>query len=126
LNHRDISHVFFFNHGSVYFLINVYSDLSQLALKYLKDIEANINNVLVMIGNFNIRDCNWDPNYSFHSFYKDTLFDIANTFYLELSILTNCVPTRYSDNQWDLDLVIDLMFLRPYSLEHNNHSIHLE
>ena len=27
-----------------------------MALKYLKDIEVNINNILVMTGNFNIRD----------------------------------------------------------------------
>ena len=57
LNHRDISYVFFFNHGSVYFLINIYSDLSQSALKYLKNTEVNINNVLIMTGDFNIRDC---------------------------------------------------------------------
>ena len=31
-NHRDISCVSFFNHGSVYFLINIYTDLSQMAL----------------------------------------------------------------------------------------------
>ena len=126
LNYKDISCVSFSNHGSVYFLINVYSDLLQSALKYLKDTEANTNNVLIMMGDFNIRDCyhSWDPNYSFHS-YKNTLFDITDTFYLELSIPTNCIPTRYSDNQWDLDLVIDLIFFKPYSLEHNNYSIHL-
>ena len=27
-----------------------------MALKYLKDIEVNINNMLVMTGDFNIRD----------------------------------------------------------------------
>ena len=36
--------------------INMYSDLSQSALKYLKNTEANINNVLIMTGDFNIRD----------------------------------------------------------------------
>ena len=53
-NHGNISCVFFFNNGSIYFLINVYSDSSQTALKYLKNTEANINNVLVMAGDFNI------------------------------------------------------------------------
>ena len=121
-----ISCVFFFNHGLVYFLINIYSDLLQLALKYFKDTEININNVLIMINNFNIRGCSWNSDFRFHSLHKDTFINIADTFHLELSILTNHVPTRYLDNQWDSNSVIDLMFLKLDSSEHNNHSIHLE
>jgi len=37
-------------------MIDVYSDTNQTALKYLKNTEANIHNVLVMAGDFNIRD----------------------------------------------------------------------
>ena len=37
-------------------MINIYLDNNQTALKYLKDTEANIHNVLIMAGNFNIRD----------------------------------------------------------------------
>jgi len=55
-NYRDISCISFFNCSSVYFLINVYSDSFQLALKYLKDIEVNIENTLIITGDFNIRD----------------------------------------------------------------------
>ena len=98
-NYRDISCISFFNCGLVYFWINIYSDLLQLALKYLKDTEVNINNVLIITGDFNIRDCSWDPNYSFHSLHKNTLIDIMDAFYLDLSVPTNHVPTRYSDNQ---------------------------
>ena len=36
--------------------MNIYSDSSQIALKYLKDTKANINNTLIMTGDFNIRD----------------------------------------------------------------------
>ena len=36
--------------------MNVYSDSSHLALKYLKNTEVNINNLLIMTGDFNIRD----------------------------------------------------------------------
>ena len=36
--------------------MNVYSDSSHSALKYLKDTEVNINNLLIMTGDFNIRD----------------------------------------------------------------------
>ena len=71
---------FFFNHSSIYYLINVYSDLSQSALKYLKDTEVNLNNVLIMTGDFNIRDNFWDPNFPYHSSHRDTLFNIADSF----------------------------------------------
>ena len=38
------------------FIINVYSDNQQSILKYLKDIEVNLNNILIMTEDFNIRD----------------------------------------------------------------------
>ena len=55
-DYRDISCISFFNCGFIYFLINVYLDLSQTALKYSKDTEANINNVLVITKDFNIKN----------------------------------------------------------------------
>jgi len=36
--------------------MNIYSDASHSALKYLKDTEVNINNLLIMTSNFNTRD----------------------------------------------------------------------
>ena len=36
--------------------MNIYSDSSQSALRYLKDTKVNILNFLVMTGDFNIRD----------------------------------------------------------------------
>ena len=42
LNYKDISLILFFNNNNVFYLMNVYSDSSQTALKYLKDTEANI------------------------------------------------------------------------------------
>ena len=36
--------------------MNIYSDSSYSALKYLKDTKVNINNLLIMTGDFNIRD----------------------------------------------------------------------
>jgi len=53
LNHKDLSYISFFNQGLIFFLINIYSNSSQLALK---DTEVNINNILIMTGDFNIRD----------------------------------------------------------------------
>jgi len=55
-NHRNISLVSFFNNNNTFFLMNVYFDSSQSALRYLKNTEANIHNILVITGNFNIRD----------------------------------------------------------------------
>jgi len=36
--------------------MNIYSDASHSVLEYLKNTEVNINNLLIMTGNFNIRD----------------------------------------------------------------------
>jgi len=47
-------------------MFNIYSNNPQTALKYFKNTEANICNILVMARNFNIRDYNWDSSYSFH------------------------------------------------------------
>ena len=123
-NHKDISCISFFNYGSVYFLINIYSDSSQLALKYLKDTKVNINNMLIMIEDFNIRDNIWDLNFPHYSQYSSVLFDIIDSFHLELFRSTEQIPTKYSDNQQNSNLVIDLIFLRPESLEYDNHTIH--
>ena len=48
--------IFYFKNGSIFFMINIYSDSNQSALKYLKNTEANIQNILIVIGDFNIRD----------------------------------------------------------------------
>jgi len=55
-NHRDILLIFFFNNNSLFYLINIYSDSSQTALKYLKNTKVNINNVFIITGDFNIYD----------------------------------------------------------------------
>ena len=58
LNHRNISCFSFFNNNKVFFLINVYSDSNQSTLKYFKDTEMDIHNILIMTSNFNIRGSN--------------------------------------------------------------------
>jgi len=98
LDHRNVSCISFFNQRSIFFLINTYSDSSQLALKYLKNTEVNINNILIMTGDLNIRDNFWDPDFPYHLSHRNILFKIANSFQLELSKLTEHFPTRYLDN----------------------------
>ena len=97
-NYRDISCIFFFNHRLVHFLINIYSDLSQSALKYLNDTEVNIGNILIITGDFNIRNSIWDPYFPYHLLYNNILFKVADSLYLELCKPTEYFLTRYSDN----------------------------
>ena len=82
LNHRDVLYISFLNQGSIFFLINVYSDSSQLALKYLKDTKTNIHNVIIMTGDFNIRDSLWDLNFPFYSVHSDMLLILQTYFSL--------------------------------------------
>jgi len=100
--------------------MNVYSDSSHSALKYLKDTEININNVLLMTGDFNIRDSLWDLSFPFHSSISDDLIIIADSFNLALSTPINPCPTRYSDTTEEANSIIDLMFLH-YGLSGLNH-----
>ena len=56
------------------------------------------HNVLIMTGDFNIRDSNWDPSYSCNLTYSNTLREVADSLNLELSTSINLVPTWYVDN----------------------------
>ena len=124
INHTDILLLSFTSNRSQYFILNIYSDSSHSALKYLKDIEVNIDNVLIMTGDFNIKDSLWDPSFPHYSSISDNLLLIADSFQLALSTPTNSYPTRYSDTVGEVNSTIDLMFLRYGSTELNQHSIH--
>ena len=104
--------------------MNVYSNSSHLALKYLKNTEVNINNLLIMTGDFNIRDSLWDLSFPHHSSISDDLLIIAVLFNLNLLIPTNSYPTRYSDTEDEANSVINLMFLCNGSNELNSHLIY--
>ena len=78
--------------------MNVYSDSSHSALKYLKDTEVNILNLLIMTSDFNIRDSIRDLSYPHYSSFSNNLMIIADSFNLEPSFSTNHVPTRYLDS----------------------------
>ena len=124
ISHKDILLISFFNNNVNFWIINIYLDSSHSALKYLKDSEANIQNLLIMTGNFNIRDSIWDPSFPHHSSISDDLIIVADSFNLDLSIPTNQVPARYSDTIGKSNSVIDLIFLCSGSSELNNHSIY--
>jgi len=82
-----------------------------MALKYLKNTEANINNILIMTEDFNIRNSLWDPLFPNHFVHSELLVEIADSFQLNIFSPTSQVPMRYADNQDDLNLTIDLIFL---------------
>ena len=123
INHRDINLISFFNDNLYFFILNVYSDSSHAALKHLKDTEVNIDNILIMTGDFNIRDSLWDPTFPHHSTISDDLFIIANSFNLTLSTATSPCPTRYSDVSGEANSVLNLMFLQNGSPELDSHHI---
>ena len=124
INHKDILLASFFNNNNIFWIMNVYSDSSHSTLKYLKDTGVNILNLLIVTGDFNIRDSIWDLSFPHHSAITDNLIIIANSFNLDLSIPTHQVPTRYLDITGKVNLVIDLMFLQSGLTKLNNHSIH--
>jgi len=121
-NHKDIFFSFF-NNSSIFFMINVYSNKHYSALKYLKNTEVNLQNVLIMASNFNTRSNNWYLLYFFHSIYSDTLLEIADFFDFSLSSLIWQVSTCYSNNANNMNSVIDLFFLWSNSTELNNYII---
>ena len=123
INHRDISLISFLNNNVCHYILNVYSDSSHSAVKYLKDTEVNINNVLLMTGDFNIRDSLWDLSFPFHFSISNDLIMIADSFDLILSSPTNPCLTRYSDIAEESNFIIDLMFLWFGSQELDNHFI---
>ena len=56
-----------------------------MALKYLKDTEVNIGNILIMTGDFNIRDNSWNLLFLYYVVYQNTLIKVADFLHLELS-----------------------------------------
>jgi len=103
--------------------MNIYSDSSYTALKYLKNTEVNLLDLLIMAGDFNIRNSFWDPAFPYHSYLCDDLLIVADSFNLELSCPTNNVSTRYLDSDSSSNSTIDLIFLQSGSKELNSHFI---
>ena len=56
INYMDILLASFFNDNTIFWIMNIYSDSSYITLKYLKNTEVNLSNLIIMAGDFNIRD----------------------------------------------------------------------
>ena len=88
-NHKDIFCFLFFNNSSIFFMINVYPDDYHLALKYLKNTEVNLQNVLIMAGDFNIKDNSWNPLHPFHLIYSDIFLRLQTLLIFVYLLITN-------------------------------------
>ena len=119
-NYQDINLISFFNYSIICFILNVYLDNQQNALKYLKNTKVNLNNILIMTQDFNIRDSDQDSSYSHYLSYSGILREIADNLNLDLSTSINPVSTQYVDNFQNSNLIIDLMFLYAKSERFNN------
>jgi len=86
----------------------------------------NIDKTIILTGDFNIRDSDWDPNFRHHSSHTDDLITIADSLGLELSPPSNPGPTRFADNPCDTNSVIDLVFLPPNNTGFGQHTLHPE
>jgi len=107
-------------------MINIYSDSNQTALQVLQQNIANMDNTIILTGDFNIRDSNWDPNFRYHFSHTDDLITIADSLDLELSPPSNPGPTRFIDNLHDTNSVIDLVFLPLSNTGFGQHTLYPE
>ena len=121
LNHCDINIISFFNYSIICLILNIYSDDHQNTLKYLKNTKVNLNNILIIIEDFNIRDNDWDSSYHYYSLYTDILREVTDIFGLELLTHINLVSRQYIDNFQELNSDLNLIFLRIRLKELNNH-----
>jgi len=107
-------------------MINIYSDSKQTIFQVLWQSMMNIDNTIILTGDFNIRDSSWDPSFRHHSSHTDNLITIADSLGLELSPPSNPGSTRFADNPHNTNSVIDLVFLPPGNTGFSRYMLHLE
>jgi len=87
LNYWDISILAFHCDQYTNFMINIYSNSNQTAFQFLLQSFINLDNTIIMTGNFNIRNSDWDPLAHHHSIHTDDLLTIAGSLGPKLSPL---------------------------------------
>ena len=124
INYWDINVLAFHSDCNTNFIINIYSNSNQTALHFLCQNIISLEGMIIMTGDFNIRDSNWNPNFQHHSTHTEDLLTITSSFGLELSPPLNPGPTRFANNTWDSNFVIDLVFLPPDNRGFGQHMLH--
>jgi len=124
INHQNINVLAFYSGQYINYVINVYSDDNQSALHFLNQNIIDLNNTVVMTGDFNIRNNDWDPNYPHHSVYTKDLLTLAKSLGLDLSLPINPGPIRFADNPCNTNSVIDLAFINPNNSGFGQHSLY--
>ena len=75
------------------------------------------------MGDFNIRDSDWDYFYPFHLTHSNSLIEVADSFDLKSLSPIHQVSIYYSDNLNNVNSIIYLIFLGPNSIKIDNHFI---
>ena len=79
-----------------------------------------------MTEDFNTRDSDQDPNFYYYFVHTNNLITIANSLGLELFSPSNPGSTRYTNNPWNTNLVLDLIFLLSNNTGFGQHSLYSE
>ena len=124
VNHYDINILAFHNNWGTNFIINIYLDSNQTALHFLCQNIINLDNTIIMTGDFNIRDSDWDPNFQHYSIHTNDLLTIANSLDLELFLPLNPGSIRFANNLCDFNSVIDLVFLPSNNRRFGQYTLH--
>ena len=126
INHQDINVLAFYSGQHINYVINIYSDDNQSTLHALNQNIVDLNDTVVMTGDFNIRNNDWDPNYLHYSAHTEDLFTLVESLGLDLSLPINPSPTRFADNPRDTNSVIDLAFINPNNSGFGQYSLYPE
>ena len=126
VNHWDINVLAFHGDHNTSFMINIYSDSNQTAFHFFYQNVVNLDNTVIITGDFNIRDSDWDPLTYHHSMHTDDLMTIVDSLDLELSHPSNPGPTRFADNPQNSNFILDLVFLLPDNPGFGKHILHPE
>ena len=126
INYRNVNVLAFHSGQHINYVINIYSDDNQSILYFLNQNIIDLNNTVVMTGDFNIRDNDWDPNYPHHSVHTEDLLTLAKSLGLDLLPPINPGSTRFADNLCDTNSIIDLGFINLNNSGFGQHSLHPE
>ena len=107
-------------------MINIYSNSNQTAFYFFCQNIINLNNTVIITGDFNIRDSDWDPYVYHYSIHTDDLITIIDSLDLEFFLPSNPSPTKFVDNLWDSNSIIDLVFLLHDNSGFGKHILHPE